>query len=59
MLNMQPQEVQGIGEVTPEPEDNDWQTAALYGELANVLHMQRIAILYQDVRVLHNRTKRF
>ncbi len=59
MLHMKLQEVQGIGEVSPTPEDNDWQTAAPHGELANVSSMQRIAMLCQDIRVLHNRTKRF
>ena len=45
MLYMELQEVQGIGEVSPEPEDNDWQTAAPHGKLTNVSSMQRIAIL--------------
>ncbi len=55
---MELQEVRGFGEVSPEPEDNDWQTAAPHGELANVSGMQRIATLCQDVHIIQW-TKRF
>ncbi len=55
---MELQEVQGIGEVSPEPEDNDWQTAAPHGEPAIVSSMQRIARSCQDMLVFQ-RTKRF
>ncbi len=58
MLHMELQEVQGIGEVSPEPEDNDWQTAAPHGEPAIVSSMQRIARSCQDMLVFQ-RTKRF